>query len=106
MALNDQSMGRHELRLGEKVWQINWPLFLLIGLIACVGFAMLYSAANGSWQPWATRQGLRFAVGSLLLVVVALTDIRFWYRWAYLLYFGILALLATRPGDARRRTAS
>ena len=27
-----------------------------------VGFAMLYSAANGSWTPWAMRQVIRFGV--------------------------------------------
>ena len=30
--------------------------------IAGIGFAMLYSAANGEFQPWASRQMIRFAV--------------------------------------------
>ena len=28
-----------------------------------IGFAMLYSAANGGWDPWASRQMVRFGVG-------------------------------------------
>ena len=93
MALNDAGSRHAEMRLGEKIWQINLPLMVLIGLIASAGFAMLYSAANGSWEPWAARQAIRFGVGCALLIAIALTDIRFWYRWAYLVYFGVLALL-------------
>ena len=93
MALNDSGPRHGEMRLGEKIWQINLPLLVLITLIACAGFAMLYSAANGNWDPWASRQMMRFGVGMGLLVVLALTDIRFWYRWAYLIYFGVMALL-------------
>ena len=93
MAFNEAGGRGGEMRLGEKVWHLNLPFLVLIGLISCAGFAMLYSAANGSWEPWASRQAMRFAAGCVLLVAVALTDIRFWYRWAYLIYFGVLALL-------------
>ena len=31
-------------------------------LIAGIGFAMLYSAANGEFHPWASRQMIRFAI--------------------------------------------
>ena len=102
MAFNEAGGRGGEMRLGEKIWHINLPLLVLIALISCAGFAMLYSAANGSWQPWASRQAIRFAAGCVLLVAVALTDIRFWYRWAYLIYFGILALLIA----VRSRAAS
>ncbi len=79
--------------LSEKFWQINWGLVVLITLVACAGFAMLYSAANGSMDPWASRQMARFGAGLALLVVVALIDIRFWFRYAYVIYFVSFALL-------------
>jgi len=82
-----------EMSLRQKVWQLNWGLVLLVCLVAGVGFAMLYSAANGSFKPWASAQMMRFGLGFAIMIVAALVDIRFWFRYAYLIYFGCLALL-------------
>ena len=87
------SHGKRELTLGRKILQINWFLILLLMVIASIGFAMLYSAANGNWHPWATRQIARFGVALCALLVIALIDIRFWMRWAYFGYLGALGLL-------------
>ena len=46
---------------------------------------VLYSAADGSWDPWAARPTTRFSVGLVILVTIALVDLRFWWRYAYLL---------------------
>jgi len=93
-------IGRHRpletersLSLGERLLALNWFVVLLLCVIACIGFAMLYSAGNGSWDPWASRQAIRFGAGLVLLLVVALIDIRFWLRVAYLIYGGCLLLL-------------
>lgn len=95
MILPDYSIGMRnpEMTLGEKIWQINWVLILLTTLVASTGFAMLYSAANGSMDPWASRQMTRFAIGLAIMLTVALIDIRIWFRHAYLVYLGGLALL-------------
>lgn len=82
-----------ELTLARKLISINWLLVLLIGLAATVGFAMLYSAANGNMQPWAERQMMRFAFAVGVMIVVATVNIRIWLRYAYVLYFMALALL-------------
>ncbi|WP_044562640.1 rod shape-determining protein RodA [Azospirillum sp. B4] len=82
MGLDPQS----NMSLGEKLGQISWSLVLLITVVACVGFSMLYSAANGNFDPWATRQIMRFAVGLVLMLVVALIDIRIWLKFSYFLY--------------------
>lgn len=79
--------------VGVKLSSINWGLMLLICCIAGIGFAMLYSAANGHWQPWASRQAVRFAVSMVLLIAVAMIDLRFWLRSAYLIYAGVMVLL-------------
>jgi len=81
------------LSLGRKALQINWGLILIVTATAAIGVAMLYSAANGSWNPWATRQIARYAVGLVILITIALVDISFWWRYAYLLYAVLLALL-------------
>ncbi len=82
-----------EMSLGEKIWQINWSLIFLATLIAFIGFAMLYSAANGHLDPWASRQMVRFGAGLVLMLAIALVDVRVLFRYAYLMYFGAFALL-------------
>ncbi len=82
-----------ELTLGRKLISINWLLVLLISMVAAVGFAMLYSAANGSMSPWAERQMLRFAFAVGVMIVIATVNIRIWLRYAYVLYFMALGLL-------------
>ena len=79
--------------LGQKLWQISWTLVFLLILLAAIGFAMLYSAASGEWDPWASRQMIRFAIGLVLMILVAVTDIQVWMRYAYTLYFLVLGLL-------------
>ncbi|MDH3665892.1 MAG: rod shape-determining protein RodA [Paracoccaceae bacterium] len=79
--------------LARKILRINWALFLLICAIAGIGFLMLYSVAGGSLDPWARPQMTRFAAGIVLMLIVALIDIRF-FRWASpLAYLGALGLL-------------
>ncbi len=88
-----------ELSLPEKVWSINWGLVLLVSLLACVGFGMLYSAANGHWDPWASKQIVRYGVALGLMLVVAVVDLKFWYRAAYPIYvigFLLLVLVEVR----------
>ncbi len=84
---------RSEFTLGEKLIQINWILVLLVSCVAGIGFAMLYSAANGSLDPWASRQMMRFAVGLVVLLVAALVHIRTWLSMADPIYCLSLVLL-------------
>ncbi|MBE7637872.1 rod shape-determining protein RodA [Sneathiella sp. P13V-1] len=83
------------LTLTKKILDLNWGLVLLICLTASVGFLMLYSAANGDINPWASRQMIRFAAGMFILFVVALTDIRIWLRLAYPFYAIALLMLGS-----------
>ncbi len=81
------------LSLGRKLALLSWPLVVLLCLLAGVGVAMLYSAGGGSWEPWAVRQVVRFGVALVLMLAVALVDLRFWLRHAYTIYFASVALL-------------
>lgn len=87
------SLTKAEMKLSEKLWQINWTMIFLILAVAVIGFGMLYSAAKGSLDPWASRQMTRFALGIIMMFAIALTDVRVWMRYAYLIYaIGILLL--------------
>ena len=82
-----------DLTLVRKLMSINWLLTVLIASVAAVGFAMLYSAADGNFDPWADRQMARFGLAFVMMIVVATIDLRIWLRYAYVLYFVALALL-------------
>jgi rod shape determining protein RodA len=77
----------------DKLAGVNWVLVLLITAIASIGIAMQYSMAGGHIWPWAAPQAARFAVGLLLLVAVALVDIRVWLAFAYPAYLVSFLLL-------------
>jgi rod shape determining protein RodA len=81
-----------DLTLGRKLLLLNWGLVLVLCALAGAGVAMLYSAGGG-WEPWAWRQAVRFVPMLAILVVLALIDVRFYLRIAYLAYAGCLALL-------------
>jgi rod shape determining protein RodA len=80
--------------LAGKLWQINWLYVLLLCALAGVGYVALYSAGGGP-EPYAERHVLRFSVGLLLMISVALIDIRIIQRLAWVAYgVGLLLLVA------------
>ncbi len=83
------------LGLGEKIRGLNWALVLLVPILGLVGYLVLYSAAGGAHGPWAWRHAVRLAVGGVVMLAVALTDIRLVYRLAYPVFaLCLLALMA------------
>jgi rod shape determining protein RodA len=75
-----------KISLGEKLLQLNWSLVLLVTAVASIGFAMLYSAAHGSTEPWMNAQIKRFALGLVGMLVLGLIDLRYYMRFAYVFY--------------------
>ena len=88
------------LTFTEKLWQINWGLIMLLCAVASVGFAMLFSAANGHFDPWASRQMVRFGAGIGIMIAVGLVDTRFWMRIAYPGYLVTFIWEAKKPNQA------
>jgi rod shape determining protein RodA len=85
--------GQRALTFADKLRGLQWSLVLLLATISAIGFAMLYSAANGDFQPWASRQMTRFAIALVPMIAAALIDIRYWYRSAYWIYGVALVLV-------------
>ncbi|MEM7680261.1 MAG: rod shape-determining protein RodA [Pseudomonadota bacterium] len=81
-------------RVLKKLQEINWGLVFLVCMISCIGFAALYSAAGGDYHPWAYRQMVRFAIGFIIMISIALIDVRWWYKFSWAIYiFGFLSLI-------------
>ena len=77
----------------ERILKLNWRLIFLILALAVIGFFMLYSAAGGSLYPWFFKQAIYFSVFFLVMILIAIIDIRFWLQTAYIYYFIALALI-------------
>jgi rod shape determining protein RodA len=79
--------------LPSKLLRINWLYVLLLCALACTGYLALYSAAGGAPEPCAARHASRFAFGAVLMMTIALIDIRVIARLAWPAYFACLGLL-------------
>src|SRR5512134_456245 len=87
------ALDRRHLTLREKLWQVRWLFVLLLCATGGIGIGMLYSAAGGSFSPWAIRQLARLIVCLALMLAIAVTDIRLWLRYAYLIYLVTFGLV-------------
>lgn len=85
---------RFEAQMGfaDKLRLLPWGFVFLVFILTGLGVMLLYSAGGASWQPWALTHLLRACVGFALMLGIAFTDIRFFYRWGWLAY-GLLLLL-------------
>ncbi len=79
--------------LVNKFFSLNWSLVGLMTIMLCIGFAMLYSAAEGNMDPWASKQMIRFAVLFPVMIAIALIDIRIWLKYSYVIYGLALVML-------------
>ncbi len=81
--------------LARKLMRVNWLFVLCVCALAGVGYAALYSAAGGAASPYADSQFTRFCTGLVLMLGIAMVDIRVlqklsWPAWL----LGVLLLIA------------
>lgn len=80
----------------HKLKSLDWIFVFLVVMAASVGFTALYSAAGGSFSPWAENQMQRFSVFLFGMILIALVDIRWWYKaawWFYAVGFILLVIV-------------
>ncbi len=92
--MSEHTLNPPQLSIRRKLWNVHWLFVLLLCVTAAFGALMLFSAAGGNIEPWASRHVTRFGVGLIVLIAIALIDIRIWFRYAYAIYVASLALLA------------
>ncbi len=83
--------------LRDRVTRLHWPLIIMLMMLGAAGMITLYSVAEGSWEPWALKHGIRFSAALAMMIVMGLISIRFWMSLAYPVYFLALVALATVP---------
>ncbi len=80
--------------LTTKLFEINWLLPTLVGVLGLVGVTMIFAATDGVWRYGALQHFVRVGLGALVMLAIALIDIRIWYRLAYPAYIiGLLMLI-------------
>ena len=77
----------------EKLWQIPWSFVLLLCGVAAVGYVALLAAGSGNPDLYAQKHAIRFGFGLVVMLGIALVDIRIIARVAWLAYLGGIGLL-------------
>ncbi|MFD1036052.1 rod shape-determining protein RodA [Sphingomonas hankookensis] len=88
--------------------KLPWRVLFLLLAIGGFGLVVLFSAAGGSVQPWASRQGIAFAVFLLAAIGISRVRMSFWQGVALPAYAVITIMLvlvelagAVRGGSQR-----
>jgi rod shape determining protein RodA len=81
----------------EPIRQANWGVLLIVSVLVSIGIATLYSVEGGSFQPWAERHGLRFLVGTAVILAMLAVPLEVWLRLANPLYVVALLLVLLVP---------
>ncbi|HSQ97419.1 MAG TPA: rod shape-determining protein RodA [Rickettsiales bacterium] len=76
-----------------KIFEINKNFFIFLVLIFVIGIFTLYSAANGSFSPWAGKQIMYFICFLPIASIIVLLDINIWCKFSYIIYLIALLLL-------------
>ena len=75
----------------NNFYQLNFLFIFIVTLLSIIGIFALYSAADGSFYPWAIRHGIRYCIFFILMIAIALIDLKLIYKYAY--FFFIITLL-------------
>jgi rod shape determining protein RodA len=75
-----------------KLFRVNWLYVALLCALAGTGYVALYAAGGGP-EPYAWRHAMRFAVGLVIMLSLAMVDIRFLARFSWPFYGVALVLL-------------
>lgn len=89
------------MTFGEKLSRFSWALFIPMCVVLLFSVVVLFSAGNGSWQPFALSQLLKICAGMGIFFIVAFSNIKIWIKSAYSIYAIalIMVILVTFIGD-------
>jgi rod shape determining protein RodA len=92
--LSDRRLLRPEpsFGFGSKFWSVNWLYVVLLCALAGVGYVAQYSAGGGP-KAYANDHIIRFCGSLVMMLAIAMIDIRWIEKLAWPLYFVALGLL-------------
>jgi len=77
----------------QRIRRIPWLMIVILIALGMIGVLALYSAAGGSWSPWASRHLVRVGLGLAIMFVVASVPIRYYRGLAVVGWLGAIFLL-------------
>lgn len=77
----------------KELSRIPWGVVLVICGLGGFGLVVLYSAAGGSLNPWALKQGIRFAILMTAMLMLSLVRPETWMKLAWPIYGAVLLAL-------------
>ena len=85
----------------EKLTRFSWILFILMSVVLFFSIVVLFSAGNGSWQPFALPQLIKIIFGLIIFFFVSFSNIKTWIKSAYFIYAIalIMIIMVTFVGD-------
>jgi len=88
----------------SKILAYHWALTLLIIAASSIGFLMLFSVAGGNIDRWAQPQMIRFALGMVMMTIMAFIPINTYRKLSFPVYLFALILLVVVEvaGDASK----
>ena len=77
----------------NKLLNLNYLFIFVVILLISIGSLALYSAGEGSFNPWAKKHIIRFVFFFFIMIIISLLEIKLIYRYAYIIFFLALILL-------------
>ncbi len=101
MATTTRVSNANMMTFGEKLSRFSWALFIPMCVVLIFSIVVLFSAGNGSWQPFALSQLLKILLGLCIFFLVSFSNIKTWIKSAYFIYAIalILIVMVTFVGD-------
>ena len=80
--------------ISNRLSMVPWLFLGVILTLSLVGVLALYSASNGSFEPWAYKHMIRAIVGFIiLLIIIIIFDVKNIMNFSYFFYIAVLLLL-------------
>ncbi len=76
-----------------KALKINWLIVFCTIFLGIIGVGALYSAAGGSWDPWAKKHLIRFLSGLILMFIIIFLPTKLFYKFSFLFFITCLIFL-------------
>lgn len=77
----------------RELARLPWGIVMIVAGLAGFGMVILYSAGDGSFEPWALRHGIRFAVLGTMMLLIAQVKPEVWLRYAFVIYGALVVAL-------------
>ena len=88
---------RVKLNILSRLRSINYLFLSLLTIIFLFGVLSLYSVAGGEFNSWPIKHLQRFVLGAIAFFIICLIDIKFFFKFAYIIFFLSLLFLIIVP---------